>query len=304
MKGYIVAGFCLIVAILVMMGSGAYSNVFVEREASLDLAEDPAGLIALSPGPDAYFMDTDGDGAYELYIEDIQAGNEVSRYDVFFVTNNLNRHVYLSIDDEGPLSDNVVFLRDGTNVETGGTYVDSGQQASISVDVNALTLGGGETLIDGLDIIISTTGGDPLVTLNRIASVVTTGDGGMYDPYDNTMPSNAEYLRQKAYGVLSSGGTIRTQNAPQMFDDLGVENSTWNGNVDGYFYAYVEWGEYGDMPAIEVTVKNNQGVVVETENGTSHTLRNNDTLYLGVYDMQYYADVGGSIQPVELISYY
>jgi|GEM_PF-5314531 len=304
LKGYIVAGFCLIVAILVMMGTGAYSSVFVERETSLALAEDPAGLIALSPGTDSYFLDTDGDGAYELYIEDIQAGSEESRYDVILLTNNLNQELYLSIIDQGAHSDNVTFVRDGVNIETGGIYVGSGEQVSISVDVNALSFSGDETLIDDLDIILTTAAGSPIVTLDRIAVVATTGEGETYDPRDHTMPSNAEYLRQKAYAVLTSGGSIRTHPPSKMFEDLGVDTNLWNGNINGYFYYYVEWEDYNDMSAIVVDINRNQGVVVETHDGSSYTLDKWDSLYLGVYDAQYYANVGGSIQPVDIVSYY
>lgn len=149
-----VALLTIIVALLAITASGAFTSITAERDASISVSSDDGALLSLAPtsGPNgAYFVDSDGNGAYELRISDAGIGLNIDATtvfeDIFTITNNGTQAVTVTLDDIGAHDDKTDFgdVEDGIVLTPGQSTV-----VSLSVDTNGLSMN--DTLIDSIQI--------------------------------------------------------------------------------------------------------------------------------------------------------
>lgn len=304
MKGYAIAIFSVVFMILFVLGSGAYSSVFMERDASIFLSDDTRGMIALSPIGGEVFSDSNGDGAYELSISDAQSGASTTYEQVFRITNNMRNEVLLKISDSGIYSDNVIFHSGESNLESDGVYIDVGNSIIVDIDVHADGVGAEETMVGGSSSMLLKVydqQGLHFFTLSRSATIVTSAAVGEYPCHDIFM--DLEYLRQIIYQVhYVQGDTIRT-NTHQAFEDMGLIPEQWTVDFGGYKLGYVE---IGGLPAPEGFRKGSaikiiaygRDIIVYSLSGEQITINANNSFYYNVYDGLFYAPGSGSADQV------
>ena len=99
----------------------------------------------------AYFVDSDGDGAYELRISDAQNGLNVDAIivfeDIFTITNNGTRGVTVTLQDIGAYDDKTDF----GDLES-GIVLASGQSTTVSLSIDTYGLSMNDSLIDSIKI--------------------------------------------------------------------------------------------------------------------------------------------------------
>jgi hypothetical protein len=193
--------------VLLIIASGAFTTVLMERNVSLTLADDTYGMIALAPALNGqYFVDRDGDGAYELYVPEAPRGTVVELPDVFSITNNLNRTVRVSVTDEGIYDDAVSFTVLSQSLESQDVTIPVGTSVLVSVTINVPESSGDLSLLSGISIGVRELSHDELITLSRGAEIyaVDQSDPGYYDPDMHTMLENAEYVRRLAFAIIGA----------------------------------------------------------------------------------------------------
>ena len=295
--------------VLMIIASGAFTSVLLERNVSLTLADDTYGMVALSPGPEGhdYFFDTDGDGTFELHIDDAVIGQETHYASLFTITNNLNRTISISIADEGAYDDAVSFVSSTYDLEGDKRTIAVGNSIDVSVNVVPPSTAGEESLISTVTIQVFESTNEPLIILTRDAEVLAVDDesSGPYDPYDHTMPENAEYVRSLAFDVLESGGSIRTWGS-HRYKDIGLEPNIWNKEINGYTIKYNEIAVSSSQkePVIQVSPIDDVIRVRTVDDGTVYTIYRQQSFCLSVYGGAWYAIVGSHYEEVTLWEYY
>ena len=307
MKGYLLSLFALLSMVLLIIASGAFTTVLMERNVSLTLADDTYGMIALAPALNGqYFVDRDGDGAYELYVPEAPRGTVVELPDVFSITNNLNRTVRVSVTDEGIYDDAVSFTVLSQSLEFQDVTIPVGTSVLVSVTINVPESSGDLSLLSGVSIVVRELAHDELITLSRGAEIyaVDQSEPGDYDPAIHTMLENAEYVRRLAFAILESGGTIRTWGA-LPYVDMGLPPNIWNKTINGFTIKYNVAPIYnaGQVPTVQVSPKDHYVYAVTVDTGTPVTLYLNQSMYLGVYDMKWYMRIDGVFREIIITEY-
>jgi hypothetical protein len=300
--------FAICAMVFMVIASGAFTSVLLERNVSLTLADDTYGMVALSPGPEGqnYFSDTDGDGTFELHIDDAPLGEETHYASLFTITNNLNRTISISIADEGQYDDAVRFVSSTVDLEADVRSIPIGNSIDVSVDVLPPSSAEGDSLLSQITIQVYEAGNVPLIMLTRNAEVYAAEDmSGPYDPYVHTMPENAEYVRTLAFEVLEAGGSIRTWGS-HRYKDIGLEPNVWNKVINGYTIKYNEVGVRSSQkePVIQVSPQDGSIRVRTVEDGIVYTIYNQQSFYLTVYDRAWYAMTGAYYEEVVLWEFY
>ena len=207
MKKYVVLVLVLMLPVL-FVASGAFTSTSAQRQAEISLAGDLSALLSLAPseGPNGtYFVDSDGDGAYELDIMAIMEGVNTNAItvleDVFSITNNGTQTVTVAIEAVGDHPEALTFgdLMDGIELGVGSS-------TPVSIVIDTYGLPAGENILRSL--IISATGsqGSPQSS-NNYAPVLSVIDDRLFDE-DN---------------VTNIVGTTTAENSP--FD--------WSKSFDG-----------------------------------------------------------------------
>lgn len=130
----------LVVLLSLTMGTVGFSVLELE-ERNVDVAvaaDDTDGLLALEPGPDTEFVDTNDDGELEVSLEDLDAdgvnpsstleiGDSSEQSPAFTATNAFDQDVDLevSVDGEEPEKDafTLVVNEDSEELNTGDNQV-------------------------------------------------------------------------------------------------------------------------------------------------------------------------------------
>lgn len=150
----LVALLAIIAAMLAVTASGAFTSITAERDATISVSGDGEALLVLAPTATvngAYFVDSDGDGAYELRISDAQNGLNVDAIivfeDIFTITNNGTRGVTVTLQDIGAHEDKTDF----GDLES-GIVLAPGQSTTVSLSIDTYGLSMNDSLIDTIKI--------------------------------------------------------------------------------------------------------------------------------------------------------
>ncbi len=295
--------------VLMIISSGAFTSVLLERNVSLTLADDTYGMVALSPGQGGhgYFSDSNGNGTFELHINDAIRGQETHYASLFTITNNLNRIIAISITDEGPFDEAVSFVSSTYDLEMDRRSIPVGKSIDVSANVVPPSSAGEGSLLSTITILVFESTNEPFITLTRDAEVLVVADEppGPYDPIDHTMPENAEYVRSLAFDVLESGGHIRTWGS-HRYKDMGLEPNIWNKKLNGYTIKYNEIDISSSQmePAIQVSPHTDVIRVRTVDGGMVYTIYKKQSIFLSVYGGVWYAFVGSHYKEVMLWEYY
>ncbi len=308
MKGYVLAGFSMLALIMIIISSGAYTTLSIERDVSLQLVDDTSGVVSLYPTTEnpEYFHDSDNNGAFELHILDVPQGEKVEIQSIFKIENDLNETIFVKIFDDGNYPDNVTFTSSLSNLETGGITIPVGNVITVDVFIDAIDITSDESLISVIDIVASNAEGTPFITLTRTAEILIeeyeSPEG--YDPNDNTMPENAEFIRGVAYDALSNGVKIRTW-GDYNYTDMGLDPKIWNKTINGYTYKYdlIKLTSSEKVSAIQLSPKTGT-IKVKALDNTLYTTHKNQYIYLDVYTLKWYAKIKGNYEEVIIWEYY
>jgi hypothetical protein len=141
MKKYVVLVLMLMLPVL-FVASGAFTSTSAQRQAEISLAGDLSALLSVAPseGPNGtYFVDSDGDGAYELDIMAIMEGVNTNAItvleEVFSITNNGTQTVTVAIEAVGDHPEALTFGDLMEGIELG---VGSSTPVSIVIDTYGL----------------------------------------------------------------------------------------------------------------------------------------------------------------------
>lgn len=146
----------IIVSIAFVSTSGAYTNMTMDRSAEINVVNDSNALLALSPctgegNNGSYFVDMNGDGAYELRITSVSYGLNVNSdiviNNIFTISNNSTRTVTVTLTDNGtyPNKTNFGSIENGIQLEVG-------QSVDVSMTIDTEGIGVGVSLIDSITI--------------------------------------------------------------------------------------------------------------------------------------------------------
>jgi len=308
MKGYLLAGFSMLALIMIIISSGAYTTLSIERDVSLQLVDDTSGIVSLYPTTmnPKYFYDSDNNGAFELHILDVAQGEKVEIQSIFKIENDLNETIFVKIFDDGNYPGNVTFTSNLSNLENGGITIPVGNVITVDVFIDAIDVISDESLISGIDIVVSNVEGVPFITLTRTAEILIeeyeSPEG--YDPNDHTMPENVEFMRGVAYDALSNGIKIRTW-GDYRYTDMGLDPKIWNKTINGYTYKYNRKKLTGSEKIRTIQLSPKTGTIkVKALDNTIYTIYKNQSIYLDVYALKWYAKIKGHYEEVIIWEYY
>ncbi|MBN1785517.1 MAG: hypothetical protein JW825_00805 [Candidatus Methanofastidiosa archaeon] len=287
--------FTMMVCTILVFNTQAYTSFNTEREVVLQTADDRYGLISLNPYGEngIYFVDEGNDGTYGFQLSDIPL-EEVTYDNVMGITNNLNNPVTIKISDYGDYDGRVDFLSNGFYLESTGRVVPVGETIYVDLSIDATGLE--DTQMLETFNIMAYQDDNEIYYMHRDAYLVTTAEE-TYDPYANDMPTNAAYLKQLAYDVLESGGTIRE--GSNCYEDLGLDPDIWDNEINGYRYYY-----YNDYNGVIKIVNKSQKIYMSFY-GIPISVNKNTGILLSVYEDYYYVKIGRNwYPPAYLWSYY
>ena len=154
MKKILLPLLALGLAALICVATGAFTSVSAVRAAEVNVVGDRNALLTLTPynGPNgAYFVDGNGDGAYELALSSDHRGINVNAtivlHDVFTITNNGTQQVRVTITGIGDHTSNISF----GSLDTGMT-LGVGQSVTVSVRIDTHGLTDGDRILDSIII--------------------------------------------------------------------------------------------------------------------------------------------------------
>lgn len=155
MRKLLILPIALIVALLVVQASGAFTSVNASRDASVSVVSDTSALLALTPynGPNgAYFVDSNNDGIYELRISNgttgLNADATIVIDDIFTITNNGTRQITLTLQKTGAHTSNADF---GT-IE-GGVTLGTGESYTVGIEIDTNGLSDGTSLLSSITLV-------------------------------------------------------------------------------------------------------------------------------------------------------
>ena len=155
MRKLLIVPIILVIAVVAVQASGAFTSVAAERNATIDVAGDDSALLALTPsnGPNgAYFTDSDSNGAYELAVTRAGAGLNVDATividDIFTITNNGTRAVTVTIQKTGDKAARADF----GNIES-GVALGAGDSVSVGLTLDTHGLVDGDSVLTSITIV-------------------------------------------------------------------------------------------------------------------------------------------------------
>jgi len=151
----IAIGLMIIMSIALVTASGAFTSLSTDRLAEINVASDSNALLALAPctgqGSNGnYFVDNDGDGAYELRIttdNGVNIDTTLVINDIFSISNNSTRAITVTLTDNGTYADRTNFGSLENGVELG-----VGESVNVSLTINTSGLAADVNLIDSITI--------------------------------------------------------------------------------------------------------------------------------------------------------
>ncbi|HOP08922.1 MAG TPA: hypothetical protein PK718_05165 [Candidatus Methanofastidiosa archaeon] len=151
----IILALLIIMSIAFVSASGAFTSLSTDRIAEINVASDSDALLALAPCTGSgdngnYFVDTDGDGAYELRItteNGVNVDTDLTIKNIFTISNNSTRSITVTLTDNGTYSDRTDF-----GAVENGVLLNIGESLTVSLTINTDGLAAGVTLIDSITI--------------------------------------------------------------------------------------------------------------------------------------------------------
>jgi len=132
MKKVFIVIFVFLAASIIMMSTGAFSNITAERDAEITVVGDASALLGLEPydGPNGSIVSVEDSGAIALSLDTLGADGVNSRAitvfeNVFTIKNNGTKTVLVTIEKVGDNTDAVIFegMEEGVMLGAGSLHI-------------------------------------------------------------------------------------------------------------------------------------------------------------------------------------